>query len=280
MATAAQISANQNNAQLSTGPRTAQGKQASARNATRHGMCSREFVILEGEQDSFDQLMADLQAALQPGNAYELELFRHIAHAAWTLRRCRIAEASMLFNPKQDPLIDPCNEIRIRQIDTYARRAERTFHQASKALRDVQTERRYREESCPRPENQQESPVHDDAVLISYSKILPTLRSEIAAGQRDADRQFKAELEAFLAPPAVPSPQPKSANAGACPRIEQTNPIPRSLTTACSPPHRSPVVLLRLERPRRRGQDVSAGAPNHGKHHRRSEPKSGLFSST
>ncbi len=218
MSSAAQTTANQKNAQLSTGPRTTQGKQAAAQNSTKHGMCAREFVILEGEQESFDQLMDGLNAALQPANAYELELFRQIVHASWTLRRCRIAEAAMHYHVGDvDPLLDPCNEIRLRQIDTYARRAERSFHQASKALRDVQTERRYREEACPRPEGQQESPVHDDAVLISYSKILPTLRTEIASGQRDADRQFLAELDQFLAPPkTVPDwPQPKSTKAAA-----------------------------------------------------------------
>ena len=48
MATAAQIQANQHNAQLSTGPRTAEGKARSAANSTRHGFCSQS-VLLPGD---------------------------------------------------------------------------------------------------------------------------------------------------------------------------------------------------------------------------------------
>jgi len=45
MATPAQILANQANAQRSTGPRTAQGKQASSANAKSHGLTSRSALI-------------------------------------------------------------------------------------------------------------------------------------------------------------------------------------------------------------------------------------------
>ncbi|MBI4891790.1 MAG: hypothetical protein HY821_14285 [Acidobacteria bacterium] len=220
MATAAQIAANQKNAQLSTGPRTGQGKHASARNSTRHGMCSREFVVLEGEQEFFHQLMADLQDDLQPANTYELELFRLIAHAAWTLRRCRLAEAALLGPAGRDPIAEFGLEDRLRQVDLYFKRAERTFHQASKTLREVQTERRYREEICSRPADEEEPSIHSDAILVSYARIMPAIRAESAAGRRESSRQFQSDLEAFLAPPVLnasqPSkPRPQSAAAGA-----------------------------------------------------------------
>ena len=86
MATAAQIAANQANARRSTGPRTAEGKTASARNATTHGLSSQDFVVLAGQEEEFDQFMADLEAEIQPAGAIERELFAQHAHAAWTLR--------------------------------------------------------------------------------------------------------------------------------------------------------------------------------------------------
>ena len=43
------IEANRKNAQHSTGPRTAAGKQAVKWNALKHGLLSREVVILAGD---------------------------------------------------------------------------------------------------------------------------------------------------------------------------------------------------------------------------------------
>ena len=65
MATAAQINANQPNARRSTGPRTPEGKAASARNSTSRGLCSKEFVVLEGEEQEFSDFITALQAAIQ-----------------------------------------------------------------------------------------------------------------------------------------------------------------------------------------------------------------------
>ena len=45
MSTAAQISANQLNAQSSTGPRTAEGKSVVSQNATKHGLTATYPVI-------------------------------------------------------------------------------------------------------------------------------------------------------------------------------------------------------------------------------------------
>ncbi len=46
MATAAQIAANQANAQKSTGPKTPPGKAASSRNATKHGLSGSTTAAL------------------------------------------------------------------------------------------------------------------------------------------------------------------------------------------------------------------------------------------
>lgn len=219
MASAAQTLANQNNSQLSTGPRTGQGKQISSQNATRHGMCSREFVILEGEQDDFDQIMAELKADFQPLTAYELELFRQIAHACWTLRRCRLAEAALSRNSGRDPLLDEACDSHLKRIDTYSRRAERSFHHTVKALREVQTERRFRREACPYPAKQEEASVHDDAVLISYQKVLPAVHHEVAFSRRAQELESNLAIQAFITPGvnpaalrATPTPQPRAAS--------------------------------------------------------------------
>jgi hypothetical protein len=146
MATEAQINANRRNAQHSTGPKTEEGKARSAQNNARHGLCSREFVILPGQRQEFEEFMADLHQGVQPQGPIETEIFRHLAHAAWNLRRCRYAEADIqaaLARPDCDTITEPDLEPRFRNIDLYARRAERTFYKALKEIKALQSERKF-----------------------------------------------------------------------------------------------------------------------------------------
>ena len=57
MATDAQILANQQNAQHSTGPKTDDGKAASCKNNFRYGLTGASFTVLPFEdQDEYDQI--------------------------------------------------------------------------------------------------------------------------------------------------------------------------------------------------------------------------------
>ena len=144
MASAAQIAANQANARRSTGPRTAEGKAASARNATSHGLSSADFVILAGQEEEFSAFIDALRAEIQPAGAIEHELFAQHAHAAWTLRRCRRAEVASQLDSVcdgADPLLASELANQLKRIDLYMRRAERTFHKTLKELRTFQTNR-------------------------------------------------------------------------------------------------------------------------------------------
>ena len=141
MATDAQVTANQANSQLSTGPRTEQGKSRSSQNHLTHGLCSKHFVILPGQQPDFDALMADLRDATKPLGAMEFDLFTHLAHASWKLRRCRNAEVeldSLSGTPGVDPLLAPAADPRQRTIQVYAHRAERSYYRALKELKALQ----------------------------------------------------------------------------------------------------------------------------------------------
>src|SRR5438270_4001838 len=66
MATLAQITANQLNASLSTGPKTQEGKAAAARNATKHGLSGAFTVLPHEDQDEFDTLLACLRDEFKP----------------------------------------------------------------------------------------------------------------------------------------------------------------------------------------------------------------------
>jgi hypothetical protein len=71
-----QLAANRANAARSTGPRTAQGKAASSRNARKHGFTATAFHVVRLEDlDEIANLRADLVAAYKPVNSEEL--FNH-----------------------------------------------------------------------------------------------------------------------------------------------------------------------------------------------------------
>jgi hypothetical protein len=74
MATTAQILANQQNAQKSTGPRSPEGKAASAQNAAKHGLSSAFRVLQHEDQGEFDQTLTTLRDEHNPATQHQVFL--------------------------------------------------------------------------------------------------------------------------------------------------------------------------------------------------------------
>ncbi len=87
MATKAQVAANRRNAEKSTGPRTAEGKQAVAQNAVKHGLAGRVDVIKGEDQAEFDRYREALLAELRPRGAVEALLVERVVGLSWRLKR-------------------------------------------------------------------------------------------------------------------------------------------------------------------------------------------------
>jgi len=101
MASPAQIAANRANARKSTGPRTAEGKRASRRNALRHGLYARPGML---EMDAtaraaFAAAHEGLRAAFRPQGRYEAALVRRLAEIDLGLGHMAAVEA-MLLTPR------------------------------------------------------------------------------------------------------------------------------------------------------------------------------------
>jgi len=213
MATAAQLAANLANARRSTGPRTAEGKAASARNSTSHGLCSKDFVILEGQHQEFEEFISGLRADVAPVGALEHELFAQLAHAGWGLRRCRRAEVDSQFHDQckgADPLLNFSMENRMKRLDLYARRAERTFHKALKELKALQTVRKRLEvlASAAAPE------LPAATLLVDPADLTPQIAARALAAER-----LSAAHSALETPDPLPAfRRPENSNG-------QTNPI-------------------------------------------------------
>lgn len=93
---AAQLAANGRNAQKSTGPKTAAGKEVAKMNALKHGVLA-QTVVVRGQQfkespHEFKKLCEEFYADLAPVGAAEEMLVGQIIQAAWRLRRARRAE--------------------------------------------------------------------------------------------------------------------------------------------------------------------------------------------
>lgn len=93
MTTLARIEANRRNAELSTGPRTVDGKAAVARNAIRHGIFAAVPVIPGECTDAWEAHRAGVVESLAPWGLLEVNLAERAALVLWRLQRLARYEA-------------------------------------------------------------------------------------------------------------------------------------------------------------------------------------------
>ena len=138
MSTAAQLAANQANAQHSTGPRTPDGKTASSANATKHGFFAKHAVLLnELEHRQFESLRNSFVYEFNPANIVEVTLLDQLVLATWNIERANRLEAELANAEGIDPLLSETNSKTLDRIAAYRTRAERTFHKCHKELRTL-----------------------------------------------------------------------------------------------------------------------------------------------
>jgi hypothetical protein len=87
MATEAQLLANRNNAQKSTGPRTSEGKAIVSQNAVKHGLFSRRTIIHSENQADFDLYRDQMLTDLAPESPMQSMLAERIITLSWRLIR-------------------------------------------------------------------------------------------------------------------------------------------------------------------------------------------------
>ena len=95
MATDAQVNANRENAQKSTGPVTAEGKAVVSQNALKHGLFAVQDVVPTENQAEFDSMREQMLADLAPVGAMETLLAQRAFSLAWRLQRVQTIQAQV-----------------------------------------------------------------------------------------------------------------------------------------------------------------------------------------
>ena len=139
MSAASQI-ANAANAQLSTGPRTDEGKCQSSQNARTHGLTAQHPVIPDEDRAAFDQLRAQLHAETNPQGALQEIIFEELVHSAWNLRRVRAMEAELNAFAPDALLTDDGPAAKLDRLARHHTRIERAFFRSLRELKALQTD--------------------------------------------------------------------------------------------------------------------------------------------
>ena len=133
---------NRQNAQFSTGPRTETGKQASSKNALKHGLSAKFIPLSEEERPRFEQFEADLRDQIKSRGPLQEVVFRELLCAAWK----RDVVNNLIFEASQssrDLFSDEVSD-RVRKLQRHKADQDRAFNRAMRQLVELQTLERVR----------------------------------------------------------------------------------------------------------------------------------------
>jgi hypothetical protein len=195
---AARIEANRANAQLSTGPRTEEGKLASSSNAITTGLTAAKIFVRPDEQDQFNLFQNDLRTEMKPDGATQSGLFDLVLHAAWNLRRCFELETEIqseaINKGFTDAVLDDDLSLKLDRIYRYKKMHESSHRRSIADLRKLQTEQLWRNES---------QECIDASILADTAQVSASVRTSEDAKRKANEAMILEQMEAFCAPPPV-----------------------------------------------------------------------------
>ena len=157
MSTPAQIAANQKNSQLSTGPKSEEGKAASSKNNLRHGFTGAFAILPWEKQEDFNTLLDELRAEHQPATITETLLIEKMAQSYWLSQRAIKLQQISCFHDETD---SPEREKKLALYLRYQTTHDRNFHKSLNDLLKLRAEKRKTEigfESQQNRERERES---------------------------------------------------------------------------------------------------------------------------
>ena len=174
-----QLEANRANAQLSTGPRTEEGKTRSSRNAFQHGLRAASYRACLDDPTAFDDLCAELVAIHQPGNLVE-EIY--VERMAISLaKQARLDQLEFAAG---------ADEKKLATLSQYQQRLERSFDHSLRILDQLQQGAMAARQSAEAEEAKKINEMIDNAIAEeddALHSIAHRCISEMAAGKRPTD---------------------------------------------------------------------------------------------
>jgi hypothetical protein len=80
------LAANRANAQLSTGPKTPEGKAVSSLNAVKTGLTGRAVLLASEDVAAYEEHIERFRRTFQPVGDHETQLVQNLADTQWRLR--------------------------------------------------------------------------------------------------------------------------------------------------------------------------------------------------
>ena len=221
-----QLIANRENASHSTGPRTAEGKQRSSLNATRHGLTGQVIVMPYEDLQAYTAFVERYVTGLDPKNEPEKQLALDMANNTWKLNRCTSIESGIYAmghhqnadrNITENPQVHAAltaattyleNSKQLENLSRQENRLRRTLQQSTKLYHDMQDRRRAQEKTdmwfalpIAKTHNMQDLPYDpsQDGFVLSNTQIDQHISRD--AHWRDADiaRLVHYDVEEFRA---------------------------------------------------------------------------------
>ncbi len=129
------LAANRANAQLSTGPRSIEGKAVSSLNAVKTGLTGRTVLLPSDDAEAYQQHLVAYESEFHPIGLRERELVQSLADIQWRLQRIPGLEMA-IYARGRDEFAETFGEldaaVRSARIDL------ETFLQYQKPLRNLQ----------------------------------------------------------------------------------------------------------------------------------------------
>jgi hypothetical protein len=189
MSSAAQVSANRANAQLSTGPQTESGLAAIAHNNFRHGLASAFVVLPTEDHAAYDDLLLNLNLEFSPSTETEEVLVTAMAQHHWLTQR-----ALGLQQPLFETALETGTSPDAKQLGLYLRYQstnDRAYHKALTQLLRLRADRRRSEIGF---ESQKARNQMQEAKLVALAEAQQAKQTQAARAQEMKEELHTAKL--------------------------------------------------------------------------------------